>query len=92
MIPYYRVWDELNAEEDSARTIAADDARAAAIEYAKRDRDGMCDGLYTSNGEALRALRDGQPISVRAADGVLMRFLVGVCEFTPVFAAVAAEP
>ena len=50
----YKVWDKLNAEQDDAVTIEASSPSDAAEEYAERDRDGLCDGLYIH----------GQPIMV----------------------------
>jgi len=82
----FRVWDEFNADEDSAWNIEASDPCSAAIEYAERDSDGLCDGLYLGeNGRELDGLDKGQPISVRDPDGVLHRFKVGITSFDPVY-------
>lgn len=73
-MPVYKVWDELNAEEADARTIATacGPARAAVI-YAEGDQDGHADGLYIGECDGGR---NAQPISVRAPDGSLHRFKV----------------
>jgi hypothetical protein len=84
----FQVWDELNAEESCAHEIEADDAEEAAIRYAEEDVDGGIDGIYMHEGGPKPSLRDhGQPISVRAPNGVLSRFKVGVMEFEPIFGA-----
>lgn len=81
----YRVWDELNADESEAKEFCESEPVDAALAYAKADADGLCDGLYVKDGRELHNLNDGQPISVRAPDGTLYRFMVGVIEFAPVF-------
>jgi len=87
----FRVWDELNGDEDCPRLVKAASAYGAAIAYAERDCDGYADGLYRKSGGELHSLRDGQPISVRDEAGELHRFRVGVIEFVARFAAIKAD-
>jgi hypothetical protein len=89
----YKVWDELNSEEQFARNISADDEYEAAILYAEEDSDGNADGIYTDETRwALsNLLRDGHPICVRTPDGGLHKFHVGIVDFTPVYEAERAE-
>lgn len=84
----YRVWDEYNADESGAKEYCENNPYDAAIAFAKADKDGLTDGLYLLNGRELSNLTDGQPISVRAPDGTLHQFKVGVVEFTPLWMAV----
>ena len=80
----FMVWDELNADESEAKEFCENDPYDAAIAFAKADDDGLCDGLYLGDhGRELQNLANGQPISVRATNGTLHRFMVGVVEFTP---------
>lgn len=82
----YKVWDELNASEDTAQIICESDEAAAAIAYATDDSDGQTDGLYASqSGMPLTDLSEGHPILVRSPDGTLRRFKVGIIELEPVF-------
>lgn len=90
-MPIYKVWDEVNGDEDGAEEIEAYDAEDAAKEYAENDNDGFNDGLYHDGGEALSSINDGHPIMVRSEDGTLSRFLVGVEEFQPVFRAMKVD-
>jgi hypothetical protein len=83
----YVVWDELNGDESEGMHIEAYSSEEAATTYAKRDRDGLMDGLYTNGGRELSTLRDGHPIVVRDATGAQERFLVGVVELCPVYGA-----
>lgn len=84
----FKVWDELDGPESNASTISALNASEAAIIYAERDQDGRTDGIYTHRGfEMANVERNGHPICVRAADGTLQRFRVGIVEFQAVFAA-----
>lgn len=90
-LPRFRVWDELNADEEDAKQIEALGPREAALLYAERDSSGLCDGLYTDDGgNALGCPSRGQPISVRDSAGAVHRFRVGIVEFEPRFSAVDA--
>lgn len=82
----YMVWDELNTDESEAKEFTENDPYDAALAYAQQDDARSSDGLYTKeNGRELDGLDDGQPISVRAPDGTLHRYKVGIISFDPVF-------
>lgn len=86
----FKVWDEINSEEECAFDVQAFDAEDAAKTYAEEDTDGHCDGIYyAERGDAIGhdLKRRGQPICVRCPDGSLRRFAVGVVEFEPVYGA-----
>lgn len=93
----YKVWDELNSEEQFAQEIEAFDASDAAEEYAEQDMDGNCDGIYTETDRDGRrdvmmgVAKNGHPILVRAPDGTLRRFRVGIVEYLPVYMAEEVE-
>jgi hypothetical protein len=70
----FKVWDALNASEDSAWDISAGDPHEAAEVYAEQDVDGNIDGIYVH----------GQPVMVREPDGTLHKFMVTV-EYDPVY-------
>lgn len=91
----YKVWDELNSDEEEAKTVVyenyepwEDGPKQAAIDYAGKDVDGLHDGCYTENGRELSHLGAGHPISVRdLSNGLLYRYTVGIVEFIPRYAA-----
>jgi len=93
VINAYIVWDSLNSSEGSARRIVAYSARDAAIAYARKDSDGLTDGLYTNyTGDTISFLAsEGHPISVRDDRGQIYQFRVGIVEFEPVFDAEEIE-
>ena len=88
----YMVWDAFNADESEAKPFTENDPYDAAVAYATADSNGLMDNLYTKEtGRELDGLDDGQPISVRAPDGTLYRFKVGVISFDPVFDAMEVK-
>lgn len=72
----YKVWDEVNASEESAADVEANSPEDAAETYADVDVDGGIDGIYSGH--------KGHPVSVRGPDGDLRRYTVSV-DYTPQF-------
>jgi hypothetical protein len=70
----FKVWDAINASEDSSSDIEAGDPHEAAEVYAEQDVDGNIDGIYTR----------AHPVMVREADGTLHKFEITV-EYYPVY-------
>jgi len=60
----FKVWDELNGEEEHAADVEAPDAELAAEGYADDDTDGQCDGIYGDGGARMTT----QPIMVRCLE------------------------
>jgi hypothetical protein len=80
-MPAFKVWDELNSDEESAADVTAYDAEMAAIEYADQDTDGNVDGIYFNRDVALL---------VRDESGKLQRYLVSA-ESEPVYYAALSK-
>jgi hypothetical protein len=89
----FRVWDELNGSEAEAKPICGVIySRDAALVFARRDSDGIIDGVYTRNGLPMSRMKvDGHVLCVRCPDGSLKRFGVGITDHEPVFSAAELE-
>jgi hypothetical protein len=71
----FRVWADTNESEDDCGWFDADNAAAAAEQYAAEDVDGGTDGVYS---------RGGHELCVRDEAGLLIRVRVTV-DYSPTF-------